>query len=60
VDADRITRTMVEDYRDTLRRQEYGDSTIRKFVGALGTMYRWAKGRSLLAENPVEGVKRPP
>lgn len=51
---------MVEDYRDTLRRQEYGDSTIRKFVGALGTMYRWAKGRSLLAENPVEGVKRPP
>lgn len=59
VAADRMTRAMVEDYRDTLRRAEYGDSTILKYVGALGTMYRWAIGRGLLSVNPVQDVKRP-
>lgn len=59
ITTDRITRAMVEDYRDTLRRVEYGDSTIRKYVGALGTMYRWAMGRGLLTVNPVQDVKRP-
>ncbi len=59
VGADKVTRAMVEDYRDTLRRAEYGDSTIRKYVGALGTCYRWAIGRGLLKVNPVQDVKRP-
>ncbi len=59
VPADRVTRAMVEDYRDTLRRDKYGDSTIRKYVGALGTCYRWAIGRGLLSVNPVQDVKRP-
>src|SRR5262245_13226415 len=30
--ADKVTRAMVEDYRESLRRQHYGDSTIRKYV----------------------------
>ncbi len=59
VDAAKITRVQVEAYRDKLRRDDYGDSTIRKYVGALGTMYRWAIGRGLLTANPAEGVKRP-
>ncbi|MCZ6695243.1 MAG: tyrosine-type recombinase/integrase, partial [Acidobacteria bacterium] len=54
-----IGRAQVEGYRDHLRQQEYGDSTIRKYVGALGTMYRWAIGCGLLADNPAAGVKRP-
>src|SRR5262245_61595049 len=57
--ADKVTRVMVEDYRESLRRQEYGDSTIRKYVGALGTCYRWAIGRGLLMSNPAQDVKRP-
>ena len=57
--ADKVTRAMVEDYRDTLRRAEYGDSTVRKYVGGLGTCYRWAIGRGLLTVNPVQDVKRP-
>ncbi len=59
VKADKVTRAMVEDYRDGLRRAGYGDSTVRKYVGALGTMYRWAIGRGLLAVNPAQDVKRP-
>jgi integrase len=59
VDADKVSRAMVEDYRDTLRRAEYGDSTVRKYVGALGTCYRWANGLGLLSVNPVQDVKRP-
>jgi site-specific recombinase XerD len=59
VRADKITRAMVEDYRDSLRRAKYGDSTVRKYVGALGTMYRWAIGRGVLTVNPVLDVRRP-
>jgi integrase len=58
-EAGSITRARVESYRDHLRRECYGDSTIRKYVGALGTMYRWAIGRGLVTMNPAEGVKRP-
>jgi integrase len=58
-DAAKVTRPMVEDYRDTLRREGYGDSTVRKYVGALGTMFRWAIGRGLVESNPAEGVRRP-
>ena len=66
VPSDRITRAMVEDYRDSLRRAEYGDSTVRKYVGNLSTLYKWAKGRGLLPDDPAlawsrngEGVTRP-
>ncbi len=66
IGADKITRAMVEDYRDSLRRAEYGDSTIRKYVGNLSTLYKWARGRGLVADDPVlawsrngEGVPRP-
>lgn len=66
VPADTITRAMVEDYRDGLRRDKYGDSTIRKYVGGLSTLYKWARGRGLIADSPVlawsrlgEGVTRP-
>lgn len=58
-EAGTINRARVEAYRDHLRRENYGDSTIRKYVGALGTMYRWAMGRGLVTTNPAEGVKRP-
>jgi integrase len=58
-DVATITRAKGEDFRDHLKAEGYGPSTIRKYVGALGTMFRWAKGRGLLADNPVEGVKRP-
>jgi integrase len=61
-----VTRAMVEDFRDALKRENYGDSTIRKYVGHLGTVYRWAKGRGILADDPIlawsrmgEGVTRP-
>lgn len=66
VDAGSITFAQVEDYRDSLKRQEYSDSTIRKYVGGLGTMYRWGIKRGLMTDDPIlrwsrtgEGVKRP-
>lgn len=58
-DVATIKRLHVENFRDHLRSEEYGDSSIRKYVGALGTMFRWAIGRGLLTQNPTEGVKRP-
>lgn len=57
-----ITRPRVEGYRERLRAQHYGDSTIRKYVGTLGTLFRWAMlscDPPLAAVNPVVGVKRP-
>ena len=67
VDAGSITFARVEDYRDSLKRQEYSDSTIRKYVGGLGTMFRWGIKRGLMTDDPIlrwsrtgEGVKRPP
>jgi integrase len=57
-----ITRPRVEAYREKLRADGYGDSTIRKYVGALGTLFRWAMlscDPPLASVNPVMGVKRP-
>jgi hypothetical protein len=55
-----ITRIRVEGYRDKLRRDGFSDSTVRKSIVSLGTMYRWAIGRGLLTENPTVDVCRPP
>jgi integrase len=67
VDAATVTRAMVEDYRDALARDGASASTIRSYLTALGTCYRWAKVRGLLPDNPAldwrvkgEGVTRPP
>ena len=59
VDADQITHARVEDYRDHLRRlryaesnaRKYSDSTIRKLLVALGTMFKcgpvaWSESRT--------------
>jgi site-specific recombinase XerD len=73
VPAAKVTRAMMEDFREALRRdirsrhrRPYGDSAIRKYVGNVGTMYRWAKGRGILADDPIlgwsrkgEGISRP-
>jgi site-specific recombinase XerD len=55
-----VTRVDVESYRDHLKREEYGESTIRKYVGTVGTLYRWAMKAGLVTVNPAEGVDRPP
>ena len=58
VDVAQVTKVRVEDYQDHLRRGAYGDSTVRKYVSALGTLFRWAIGRGYATANPVDGVKR--
>jgi integrase len=58
-----ITRQRVASYRDYLRREGYGDSTVRKYVGGLGTMFRWGMftcDPPVATLNPAEGVERPP
>jgi integrase len=60
LDASDVTRARVEVYRDHLRREEYGDSTVRKYLVALSTMFRWAIVKGLIESNPAEGVRRPP
>jgi integrase len=57
---DKITRRRVEDFRDHLRRKEYGDSTVRKYIRALGTMFTWAVGRGYVAVNPASRIQLPP
>jgi integrase len=57
-----VSRPRVEAYREHLRREGYGDSSIRKYIGALGTMFRWAAESCdppLVTVNPAAGVKRP-
>jgi len=60
VPAATVTRADVEAYRDHLQHEEYGESTIRKYVGTVGTLYRWAIKAGLVTVNPAEGVERPP
>lgn len=55
-----VSRADVEAYRDHLKREGKGESTIRKYVGTVGTLYRWAIRAGLVAVNPAEGVERPP
>ena len=66
-DAAKVTRARVEDYRDVLSHDGKSDSTIRSYLTALGTCYRWAKVRGILTVGPEldwivkgEGVRRPP
>jgi integrase len=61
-----ISRAMVEDYRDSMRRDGYSSSTVRSYLTALGTLFRWGRTRGLLPDEPGlswarkgEGVKRP-
>jgi integrase len=61
-DVTTITRPRVEQYRDHLSDSGKSDSTTRKYVGALGTMFRWAMyscDPPLVTVNPAVGVKRP-
>ena len=59
VDADILDRHRVERYRDHLTAKGYSISTVRKYVGALGTMYRWGIEQGIVQQNPTTGVKRP-
>lgn|GEM_PF-1585061 len=58
--ASGVSRADVEAYRDHLKREGKGESTIRKYVGTVGTLYRWAMKAGLVMVNPAEGVDRPP
>ena len=54
------SRGRIEVYRDHVRRLEYGDSNVRKYVGGLGRLFRWGQyscDPSLTTASPVEGVK---
>ena len=55
-----VARADVEAYRDHLRREGYGDSTTRKYVGTVGTLYRWGIKAGMVKANPADGVDRPP
>lgn len=54
-----VTQRTVEAYRDHLIDQKYGDSTVRKYVGGVGTLFKWAIKNDYSATNPAHGVTRP-
>ncbi len=62
-DAATITHTRVKGYMQHLIDEEYGDSTVRKYTGAISTLYSWAMlddhYKDVITANPVVGVRRP-
>lgn len=58
--ATRTEKVKGEDGKTTtITVNKYGDSTIRKYVGAVGTLYRWAMRAGLATANPAADVDRP-
>ncbi len=59
--ADAVTPQDVDRFRK-VREAEVSPTTVRQDLVALSTMFRWAKARRLVRENPADPdlVKRPP
>ena len=54
-----ITRSHVIAWRETLEDRELSDTTIRRKLSALSSLYEYLCEKIAVAGNPVDGVKRP-
>ena len=54
-----VTRAHVIDWRKDMERRELSDTTIRRKLSALSSLFDYLCERNAVAGNPVDGVKRP-
>lgn len=54
-----VTRAHVIAWRDHLKKRELAGSTIRRKLAALSSLFEYLAERNAVADNPVNGVKRP-
>lgn len=59
VEANAITRTDIETFRDTLITQKYTPKSVSRKLNAIKTFFRWLLTQRKIAGNPAEDVSHP-